>query len=270
MKTRAKHWLALMQFRAGWYRLTLLVLPVAFFWLSSFTLGTPQSSLGALIFGFMNSLLWMGAYFYHFSFETGVFAKAFSASGEYGTLHFLFSRAISRRVIFTVKAGSWLLYLLLPWLGYLIRAWLHPDLQLTRYGKQDATADFYLTHFSGVLAVKNPNNPYEYTMTIPHGAFLAVVTGFFVYFFGILLYQLCMEITRKREVQIGVSIGLFVVILLFPFLGLWWKPLGSPSLTERAAGWIWPHLPLASCGLLILVLMVEGFCCRRFIHREIL
>ncbi len=257
MKTRVNHFLTLAKLMIGWRIVFALLLAVYFFFTVAKTfLGSHhQHSFESVIMELMVVQMIICPIYYHSVFQTDLMRAIGGGFGRVvtpGPWELFFSQAISRRAIFATRSSYFLFFIFLYWGGFVVRACLHPDLQLNQSGTQHP-ADFDLANFPGAFSVTNINGC---AVVLPHGAILAVGTGLLISFVGLLIYQLCMELIQNRWFQIGIWIGLIALIFVFP--------------SQRTALWILSNPLLACTGVIILTVAIQRFCCDRFICKETL
>lgn len=248
----------------GWRILgVFLLFPLIFFWYPGYQYH--YGALRSVITHLMTPLFSMGLILYHVLFQSDRFSALSGTltrvpNNKYIPWEFFFSHAIPRRVIYSVRTIGFLIFICLPWVGYMARTCLQPDLQLDVRHDAQAAIDFYLIHFPGAFTKLNPEYMHSYIIVIPHGAILAVAAGFLLFLTFILLYQLCMEVIRNGWLQLGISFGLILLIPLI-LVGL---------LSEKRVLWICSNLPWVCVWVIILAVMIQGFCCNRFIRKEII
>ncbi len=188
-----------------------------------------------------------------------------------GGLEFLFSRALPKPAIFFAKVLIYLAICILPLVSASAYSRWHPEAQVvvlpTAREQREKMVQFYTEHFGGVQVERNKESgdilrvrllsmgaPYaDYRIFI--GAVMALLCQF-----GIFLFPKC------RWVPLTLIVGGGLL-----FIGASYVPSGGWVSSLYGAGLVWctHHGPLAFAFVGILAVLVEVYCCRRFVNLEI-
>jgi hypothetical protein len=176
---------------------------------------------------------------------------------------FQFTRAISRTPLFWSKSALYFVACLLPVLVLGVSELKHSDVKIKMYSSDktiEQAKDFYKRSFEGVQTGKVESNEY---IVVPHGRFYEL---FYIAIIALFLgqaYQLVQSLIQYRQ---KLRMGLYYAILFIPMLYPMLAARGSSELWERdlPIAWVWQHALLCVTGVIVLTVISQWFCWRRF------
>jgi hypothetical protein len=199
-----------------------------------------------------------------------------------GELEFFFTRAISRRSIYWAKTTRYLLACLFPFLITWAYSSSKPLIRVEapNINKEASMEQYYLSHFqdSHIQAVPVDGKPTNYVI-LPHGQMnRTFFTLAWVCFAALLLQFTIFLFWDKSRVMIAIWFA-FVALPGFIFLLLTFStassildetPLFVPTFYEAAMAWVTQHTAPTLLALGLLAIVVQTYCCRRYINTEII
>lgn len=205
-------------------------------------------------------------------FPNGCYRLKSSSSSPLGTLEFLFTRAISRSALFSVRTGIYLALTLLPmgtvWIYSYSKPTVRIELPYSPANARTVTSQFYLDHFRGAYVQKDNQDPEgnKYYVVLPEGRVTVAAFTLFWALIVTLFWQVV--VIAWQPTRTWVLVLVLLTCLLTPIvLGL--PAARTPSLYEAGLGWLAQHSTAAFLGLGIFTLVAQLYCCRRFVNTEI-
>jgi hypothetical protein len=187
------------------------------------------------------------------------------------SLEFFFSHAIRRSLLFSVKASLYLGLTLMPLLTIWGYSYTKPiiriELPYNTLEHREATKQFYLTHFEGAYLQKDEKDKEgnKYWVILPKGQVdRARFTLVWVFACTLLFQAVLFALSpAKRWASIPIYFGLLGVTTMGG------SSVKVPSSYEMGLAWVAQHTFLSFVTLGLITLIVELYCCRRFVNTEI-
>jgi hypothetical protein len=204
---------------------------------------------------------------WNFLFSNGNYGFKAANAFTFNSLEFMFSRAISRVTLFCAKTSIFLFLCLLPLVLILVFSLTDPvirvELPYNSHHHREETKQFYLTHFKeAYLQESDTGNNKDYVV-LPHGRIDAARYSLLVIFSGALFFQTTLFFFLKAR---WMSFTIYFVLALLPSLA---DGFHGPSPYEVSLAWVTQHTMTAVSMLVLLTILSQLYCCRRFVNTEI-
>jgi len=202
-------------------------------------------------------------------FQNRYFGSKFA---QVTTMSYLFTIPLSRATIYWGKATIYCIGSIIFPVVFLLGSYLHPDLSIefpyTNLAKPEIRRDFYESAFSGASFVSTGDK--SVSVYLPNGQIALAGAWLTVTIASALLYQAVLSAFRSEtrlQFILQNVLGISLIFILIFGSGLIFRTI---SWLDRLAAFMscysWPVYLLL--GLLTVV--VQGFCSRRFVSREVL
>lgn len=189
---------------------------------------------------------------------------------------FFFSRAISRKSIFLTRSFVYFFICLFPVITIWVHSNLHPliriELPYNSATYREETKQFYLTHFRGAQLQPNKHDKDIEYVALPNGridqAFLSSIwIGVYA-----LLFQALGFILLQPKIRLWIQASVFIFFMFSMFFLEEWINFagGSRSYYAVLLSWTNAHPFSVLAMLAALAVVVQIYCCRKFVKMEVI